>query len=139
MATDMSENLANLQRAIEAWNAGDLDRYLELYDEGIRLHGYSPVPMTKDQVRGFYSMIFAAFPSSQLTVDEEVVDGDRVALRFTQTGVHKGEFMGVEATGREFAMAGQTILHFSGGRVIERWSSADMLGLLQQLGALPTP
>lgn len=132
-------NLGNLQRAIEAWNAGDLVSYLELYDEAISLHGYSPEPMNKTAVRGFYSIIFAAFPASQLTLDEEIVDGDRVALRFTQTGVHQGEFMGVAPTGKEFSMAGQTVLHFRDGRVIERWSTADMLGLMVQLGALPPP
>ena len=43
-----------LSAAVESWNAGDLDGYLRLYDEGIRLHGYSPEPMDKAQVRGFY-------------------------------------------------------------------------------------
>lgn len=132
-------NLDDLRQAIGAWNAGELDSYLELYDEAIRLHGYSPEPMDKTAVRGFYAAIFAAFPGSQLTLDEEVVDGDRVALRFTQTGVHRGEFMGVAATGREFSMAGQTVLHFRNRRVIERWSTADLLGLLVQLGAFPPP
>ena len=44
--------------------------------------------MDKTDVREFYSMICAAFPSSQLALDEELVDGDRVALRFTRRGVH---------------------------------------------------
>ena len=139
MTTDSTLNLANLRRAIDRWNAGDLDGYLELYDERIRLHGYSPEPMDKDEVRQFYAAIFTAFPDSELTLDEEIVDGDRVALRFTQRGVHQGEFMGVQATGREFAMPGQTVLHFADGRVVERWSTADMLGLMQQLGAIPAP
>jgi hypothetical protein len=43
-----------LSAALACWNAGDLDGYLSLYDEGIRLHGYSPEPMDKVQVRGFY-------------------------------------------------------------------------------------
>jgi len=42
-----------LSAAFECWNAGDLDGYLSLYDEGIRLHGYSPEPMDKVQARGF--------------------------------------------------------------------------------------
>lgn len=68
-------NLGHLSRAIEAWNRGDLDAYLDLYDDGITLHGYSPQPMDKSTVRGFYSMVFGAFPGSQLTIDEEIVDG----------------------------------------------------------------
>lgn len=134
-----SPNLINLHRAIAAWNRGDLDAYLDLYDEGIKLHGYSPAAMDKKVVRQFYAMIMTAFSGSSLAVDEEIVDGDRVALRFTQTGTHTGAFMGLAPTGRTFAMAGQTVLHFRDGRVVERWSSADMLGLMVQLGAIPQP
>ena len=132
-------NLETLNRAIEAWNGGDLDAYLDLYDDGITLHGYSPQPMDKASVRGFYSMLFGAFPNSQLTVDEAIVDGDRMALRFTQRGVHAGDFMGIPPTGASFSMAGHTVLHFRDGRVVERWSTADMLSLLVQLGAMPAP
>ncbi len=55
-----------LSAAFESWNAGDLDGYLSLYDEGIRLHGYSPEPMNKVQVRGFYEGIFSAFDTPKL-------------------------------------------------------------------------
>lgn len=61
-----------LSAALESWNAGDLDRYLRLYDEGIRLHGYSPAPMDKAQVRGFYEGIFSAFDSPKLVFDEVI-------------------------------------------------------------------
>lgn len=132
-------NLLHLGRAIEAWNRGDLDVYLELYDDGISLHGYSPQPMDKAGVRDFYTMIFSAFPGSQLTIDEEIIDGDRLALRFTQRGDHNGVFMGIPPSGTSFSMSGQTVLHFRNGRVIERWSTADMLSLLMQLGAFPPP
>jgi steroid delta-isomerase-like uncharacterized protein len=135
----MTDNMDNLRRAIDDWNRGNLDRYLEVYDDSIQLHGYSPTPMDKTAVRGFYSMILAAFPGSQLAIDEQIVEGDRVALRFTQTGVHKGDFMGVPATGRDFVLDGQTVMHFREGRIVERWSIADMLGLLVQLGAVPPP
>lgn len=134
-----NSNLDQLRRAIEAWNRGDLDAYLDLYDDGISLHGYSPQPMDKATVRGFYSMIFGAFPASQLSIDEEIVDGDRMALRFTQRGTHEGVFMGIPPTNASFSMAGQTVLHFRDGRVIERWSTVDMLSLLVQLGAVPAP
>ena len=132
-------NLNRLRRAIQAWNRGDLDAYLDLYDDEITLHGYSPQPMDKATVRGFYSMVIGAFPGSQLTIDEEIVDGDRMALRFTQRGTHNGVFMGIPPTGTSFSMAGQTVLHFREGRVIERGSTADMLSLLVQLGAVPAP
>jgi predicted ester cyclase len=128
-----------LSAALDSWNAGDLDGYLHLYDEGIRLHGYSPKPMGKAQVRGFYEEIFSAFDTPALSVDEVLWDGDVCAIRFAMTGRHVQEFMGVPATGTAITLPGITILHFRGDRVIERFSQADMLGLLVQVGAVPAP
>ena len=68
-----------------------------------------------------------------------VWDGDVCAIRFTMTGCHVTEFMGVPATGAAITLPGITILHFRDGRVIERFSQADMLGLLVQVGAVPAP
>jgi predicted ester cyclase len=124
-----------LSAAAGRWNAGDLDGYLALYDEGIRLHGYSPEPMDKTQVRGFYQGIFRSFDSPKLEFHEVLWDGGTCAIRFTMTGRHVDEFMGVPATGASIALPGITILHFRGGRCVERFSQADMLGLLVQVGA----
>jgi steroid delta-isomerase-like uncharacterized protein len=131
-------NTESLDRAVAAWNAGDLDGYLELYDDSIRLHGYSPEPMDKTQVRGFYAGVMGAF-DPKLAFHEVFGDGDRVVIRFTMTGTHRGEFLGVPATGRDVAVDGITILHFRDGKCVERWSQADMLGWLVQLGALEPP
>jgi predicted ester cyclase len=128
-----------LSAARDSWNAGDLDGYLRLYDEDIRLHGYSPEPMDKATVRGFYQGIFAAFGNPQLDFREVLWDGDTCAIRFTMTGRHEGEFMGVPATDRPIALPGITILHFQGDHVVERFSQSDMLGLLIQVGAMPAP
>ena len=128
-----------LSAALVSWNAGDLDGYLHLYDEGIRLHGYSPEPMGKAQVRGFYKEIFSAFDTPRLSFDEVLWDGDVCAIRFAMTGRHVQEFMGVPATGTAITLPGITILHFRGDRVVERFSQADMLGLLVQVGAVPAP
>jgi predicted ester cyclase len=133
------ENEAAVERALAAWNAGDLAGYLELYDEGIRLHGYSPEPMDKQSVRAFYEQVFAAFDSPKLRFHEVFSSGDSLCINFTMTGCHVAEFMGVPATGREIALGGITVLHFRDARCIERWSQVDMLGLLVQLGAVPAP
>ena len=129
-----------LSAAHERWNAGDLEGYLRLYDERIQLHGYAPEPFDKDQVRAFYEAIFAAFGAPPpLEFHEVLWDGDTATIRFTMHGTHGAEFMGVPATGTEIALPGITILRFEGDQVIERWSQADMLGLLVQLGAVPAP
>jgi len=129
-----------LTKALDSWNAGDLDGYLELYDEGITLHGYAPEPMGKGEVRGFYEAAFAALGGApKLDFHEQLWDGDRCAIRFTMSGRHTGEWLGVPGTGADVAVPGITILHFAGERVVERWSQADLLGFLVQVGAVPAP
>jgi steroid delta-isomerase-like uncharacterized protein len=132
-------NTAALQRAGGAWNVGDLGGYLELYDESIKLHGYSPEPMSKDEVRSFYAGIHEAFEGPKLMFHEVFGGDDRLACRFTMTGSHRGEFLGIPPTGRDVSVDGITILHFRDGRCVERWSIADMLGWLGQLGAVEPP
>lgn len=130
-------NREPLYRALDAFNRGDLDAYLELYHPDIRLHGYGPAPMDKTTVRDFYGAAMVAFPGTQLRFEEEIADGDRWAIRFTQTGVHKAAFMGIPGTDRPFSLNGQTVLHFQDGQVIERWSVLDLLGFMAQVGAMP--
>jgi steroid delta-isomerase-like uncharacterized protein len=122
--------------AIAAWNAGDLDRYVELYDDGIRLHGYSAEPMTKGEVRRFYRDLWKSLSDIDLQIHEVVEDDNTLACRFTMRGTHTGELAGVPATGKVIEQGGMTILRFDGSQVVERWSVADMLSVLVQLGAV---
>jgi predicted ester cyclase len=134
-----SPQRAALARALDRWNAGDLDGYFALYDPSVLLHGYTPQPLDYGGARGFYDAIWASFPSSVLEFHDVLETGDRITIRFTMTGRHDGGFMGVPPTGRTVTLPGITILRFDGERCAERWSCADMLGLLVQLGAIPAP
>lgn len=140
----MTDLVAAVEKARNSWNRGDLGGYLSLYDESIRLHGYSPEPMDKAAVKAFYETVTAALGEGErgpprLVFHEIMTDGDLYSCRFTMSGTHRGAFMGVSATGRPYAIDGITIMRFAGDRVVERWSSADMLGLMIQLGAIPPP
>ena len=133
------ENKAALERAIGRWNEGDLAGYLQLYDPAAVLHGYQGVEPGFGGIRRFYEAFWAAFPGSRITLHEVVSEGGSVACRFTLRATHEGEFNGVPATGKGISLAGITILRFEGGRCVERWSQADFLGLLRQLGVVPPP
>ena len=140
----MSDNAARVEQARQRWQAGDLDGYLSLYDEGIRLHGYTPAPMGKQEAAGFYGMIWSALaapgqPNPSLEFHEVMTDGDLYCCRFTMSGTHGGDFMGVPATGKPYALEGMTMMRFANGKVVERWSTADFLGLMVQIGAIPPP
>lgn len=140
----MSDHAAAVERARDCWNAGDLAGYLSLYSEDISLHGYSPEPLDKPAATGFYQSIFDTLtepgqPSPRLEFHEVLVDGDLYCCRFTMSGVQSGEFMGAPASGRPYALEGITIMRFSGDQVVERWSTADFLGMMVQIGAMPAP
>jgi predicted ester cyclase len=133
---------ATAEKAIAAFNdPARRDEYFEiLYEDGVTLHGYTPEPLaSKPVIKEFYARIFEGFPDARVTVEHALVDGDYLTLGFRFAGTHDGSFMGVSPTGRPVDVPGITILRFSGSRCVERWSVADFLSLLIQVGAMPAP
>jgi hypothetical protein len=65
--------------------------------------------------------------------------GDKVVTRGYFTGTHKGEFRGIQATGRQFKISYIDIWLLEGGKIVENWVQLDQLGLMQQIGAIPSP
>jgi steroid delta-isomerase-like uncharacterized protein len=80
-----------------------------------------------------------AFPDIAATLHEVVAQADKVAVRYTLAGTHRGPFAGVPATGKRVTLSGITLFRLADGRIAEVWGCADFFGFLQQLGALPTP
>jgi len=84
-----------------------------------------------------YDLSNKAFPDMRVKLEDMVAEGDKVACRWTATGTHKGEFMGIAPTNKQVTMTGIHIDRIAGGRVVETWNYADMLGVMQQLGVIP--
>ncbi len=80
----------------------------------------------------------AAFPDLHIAVDDQIAEGDKVVTRWTMTGTHKGEYEGIAPTDNQFTLTGIFIHQLSGGKLIEAWTQGDMLGFMQQLGAIPS-
>jgi steroid delta-isomerase-like uncharacterized protein len=89
----------------------------------------------KDTLRGMRS----AFPDLYFSVEEQMADGDKVLTRFEWTGTHRGEFMGIPATGRSVKVWGMVIDRLEDSRIKETRIIMDMLGLMIQLGVFPPP
>lgn len=132
------QNKARVRRALDHFNRGDLEPYLDLYAEDAVLHDLGIEPGVEN-IRRFYEGFQQAFPDAQVTTDDLVAEGDRIAERFTIRATHRGDFQGIPPTGKKITMSGITILRFAGGKCVERWTQADFLGLMQQLGVVPTP
>ena len=75
----------------------------------------------------------AAFHELDETIEDMVAEGDKVALRFRATGVHRGEFRGIAPTGRRVQWTGLVILRVAGGKIVERWGVIDLFSIIQQL------
>ena len=79
----------------------------------------------------------AGFPDIVFSIKEQIVEKDKVASRFEWTGTHKGEFLGIPATGRPVRVWGIVIDRLEGGRIKDTRIIMDTLGMMGQLGALP--
>ena len=112
------------------------ERYFDLYDRDCVLHGYPGVEPGFASIRAFYESFWTAFPDVRITIDDVLESGDKLACRFTCRGTHGGPFMGVAATQKRIEFPGITILSFRDGRCVERWSQADFLTVLVQIGAI---
>lgn len=136
----MADNKTVLLRAIE--NFGKLEtrqKYFDLYDDGAVLRGYAGVEPGLESIKQFYAQFWTAFPDAQITVEDLIEADDKVACRFIVNATHGGNFMGVPATGKPVALPGITILRFANGKCVERWSQADFLSAMVQIGAIPMP
>jgi steroid delta-isomerase-like uncharacterized protein len=90
-----------------------------------------------DGIRDYLSGYIEAFPDLRMTVEDQVAEGDRVVSRWRAEGTHRGELMGIPPSENRISVEGITIDRFEDGKIVEAWDNADMLGMLQQLGAMP--
>jgi steroid delta-isomerase-like uncharacterized protein len=135
-----SANREVLEQAIIAYN--DPERrgeYLAMYADHAQLHGYHGVQPGREGIAKFYESIWTAFPDANVTLEHIIEAGDEVVARFVLTGTHQGPLNGIPPTGVAVTLPGITILRFHDGKVVERWSQADFMGLLLQIGAIPVP
>jgi predicted ester cyclase len=80
-----------------------------------------------------------AFADLTGTVEDTVVEGDKIAARVTWRGTHRGDFVGISGTGAPVVMQSVQILRFAGGLASEWWGTADVFGVLHQVGASVVP
>jgi steroid delta-isomerase-like uncharacterized protein len=79
-----------------------------------------------------------AFPDYNVTVEDEISQGDKVVTRWTARGTHQGEFLGIAPTGKQVTVTGITISRHNGGKIVESWTEWDTQSLMQQLGGYPS-
>jgi steroid delta-isomerase-like uncharacterized protein len=101
------------------------------------LSGYPP--LNREGLKETLTIFRAAFPDLRVTIEDLVAEGDKVVHRSTFNGTHRGNFQGIPATGKAFAITGMNISRISSGKIVEDWNLIDFLGLMQQIGVVPPP
>lgn len=135
---DAELNRRNTLAAADAFNAGDLDRYLASYAPDAVIHGlpehHAP---TVEGHRAFLAETRAAIPDLHVDVHTLIVEGDMSAARLTYSGTHTGPLQGVPGTGRKLRWDSMNFRRFNDeGLTVERWILSDNIGLLHQLGTI---
>ena len=92
------------------------------------------LPQAPNQFLGLH---LGAFPDLKVTVEDLLVDGDKVVARVSYRGTHQGAFMGIPPTGKQVTGMGINIFRIANGKLVEHWGLTDRLAVLQQLGVVP--
>ncbi len=131
----IEENKAIVRRFFEVGpSQGDLAAADDLLAQDFALHTPLPSPPGIQGMNDVITACRAAFEHLDVTVEDMVAEGDRVAARFTARGIHKGAFMGFAPAGKSVTMTGIEIFRIENGKIAELWGEANLLGVMGQLG-----
>ena len=136
----MSEsNKAIAKRFLEeVWSNGNLAVVDELMTENFVGHNMQPqLPNNREGFKMFARAYLAAFPDMDMSADDIIAEGDKVVVRWSAEGKHKGDLMGIPATNKEVKVSGISIDRYESGKIVESWGEFDLAGMLVQLGVVP--
>lgn len=137
----MATESKHLSRRVfeEIWNDKNLNAVDELMTSSYVHHDpQSPDARGIESYKKFVQQYHAAFPDLHFEIEDELGDEQAAVSRWTATGTHQGNLPGIAPTGRKISVSGMTIARVKDGKFIESWSNWDTLGLMQQLGVIPS-
>jgi steroid delta-isomerase-like uncharacterized protein len=138
--TQAEANKAIIRRYRQAHNQNDMAALDQIVAADLITHSQLPnVPAGREGGKMVHQGSLAAFPDGKTTTDDLIAEGDKVVERFTLVGTHKGDFMGIPASGKSVRVTGMSIFRIANGKIVEHWGENDAMSLLIQLGVLPAP
>lgn len=133
------KNKAIISNFYEEIEKGNLEIIGQTLDTNCVLH--FPIGVVLRGPDGYKEHILApfltAFPDSKHVIEDMIAEGDKVVARFTVPGTHKGEYMGINPTGKQVTLTSVAIYRIVNDKFVEIWCEADNLGFMQQLGVIP--
>jgi steroid delta-isomerase-like uncharacterized protein len=141
-ADQEASNKATLRRFQEALSSSDWEVISKTIDELVEPDAKirTPLPIEAtgaELLKEVFGRLLRAFPDLRVTVEDVIAEGDKVVARNTVTGTHRGEYMGLQATGKSVTYNEIFIARFAGGRIAETWGVVDVLSQMRQLGVIP--
>lgn len=118
------------------WNRQNIAAFEKYYAAGFINHSASE-DQNFEQTKGLCQAYFTGFPDLNITTDLLVAEGNKVTKVWTAHCTHKGDFMGIKASGKRIIVKGIEVFRIVDGKIEEIWASMDNLGMLQQLGVIP--
>jgi len=142
-SAEVAANKALFKRFHDAANTGDIESLANAIDELVAPDAVVRTPLPIDvtgaeALKHIWAMLFSVYPDIHVTVEDLIAEGDKVVARNTVTGTHRGEFMGVAATGKSVTYNEIFIFRFADGRVVETWGVVDVLAQMKQIGVVAT-
>lgn len=136
------QNKALVRRLMEeVFNRGNINLVDELFaSDFVEREELPPgLPPGREAVKQLLTMFRSAFPDFKVTIDDVIAEGDKVVVRSTWSGTHKGEFMGIPPTSKSVSFGVFDTMRIAGGKFVEHWGQMDTMGMMQQLGVTPAP
>ena len=124
----------------EIWSKGNLDLVDQMWSPDCTFHDvYHPeIVQGREALKGYIGIVRAGFPDFAFRVDDQITEGDTVVTRWTLSGTHQGEFLGIPPTGKRVTGVGATISHVRDGHIVDAVSIWDFLAALRQMGVIPS-
>ena len=138
----IDENKALVPRFFDEINKLNVAALDELVAPDYVDHNPPPFPGLAPGLQGgkqAFLMAQQAFSDVHHTIEDQIAHGDKVVTRLSVIGTHTGEIIGIPASGNKVAATGIAIHRIAGGKIVEHWGQTDLLGMLQQMGAIPAP
>lgn len=139
MSTEMNKAVVRRYHE-EVWNNRRVDLLEEFIAEDFGEYDEQHVPghNSRDILGASISSALEALPDFQMTLHDIIAEGNRVAIRYTYTATHQGDLLGIPATGKHLKVSGAAIFRLDNGKITQFWGFNDNLGLMQQMGVVPT-
>ena len=136
----LEQNKAVVRRFYEAFGKNDLAAIEAVLASDMKAYGHSATtPQNREEMLQGIRVWHEAFSDSFYTVEEQLAEGDRVATRVAFRSTHSlGDFMGLPPSGKQITVRGISIERIQDGKIVERRISYDQMGIMQQLGLVPT-